>query len=228
MRDLGIVVEVKKALEHVQAAVESLKELGDLSESHYIDAPPLMASKGLTLEHVRSFADAAAKFWQAAPWRHFDDEVLWEIRPVPRTKGMRFCQVLGGGGMEFGFGFMSSVADFERMQTGDPFDLESSRPSGTIWSMTYESLVSAPEPDAMLWIEERLPLASPKALPLPMGVTEAGRVLRPDREQLRLMEALLRGFAEVKRAQLEDNAPVLNFRVPTLDCEMVLTLTKCD
>jgi len=225
MRDLGIVVEVKEHLSQIQTVIESLEEAMEDFEERYVVAPPLIRAKGVTLEQIRSFAQAAAEFWNAEPWRHFEDEVLWEIEPKPKTRGLRCCIVMGGGEMEYGLGFLSSPMDMFGMKMRDALGDEPVRPRGTVWSMTYESLVTMPQTDAFLFLNEQLPMAHPEALPVPMGVTEAGRVMRPNREQLVLMEALLRGFAGINRKAVRGKKPVLTFRVPTFDGEMELTLT---
>jgi len=68
--------------------------------------------------------------------------------------------------------------------------------------VTFDSEEGVPEADLDLWKREGLPLAGADAYPVPFGVTEAGKIMRPHPDQLTLMEAMLRIFASATEAEM--------------------------
>lgn len=223
LSSLGVTVEVKSSLPRVMEFVNGLAYALENATDEPVKLPALHRVKGMTAEHVRSFAEAAAEFWKAAPWRHFGGEVFWDIAPTPKTRAMRTCFVMGGGGEEFGIGFLSSAVEAQAMAIRSALGTEPVRPRGTVWSVTFDAIDVAPLPDLEYWDQHDLPIAAEDGFPLPVGFTESGRVKRPTPVQLQLMEALLRGFASISAADADRDE--LKFNVTTADGPMSLTLT---
>jgi hypothetical protein len=199
MRDLGVAVEVTDELPHVRRFTETMRRHCQEREQAGMDAPALARVRGMTVERIRAFADAGCAFYEAAPWTLLEGDVAWEITPRPRTPALRSCVVMGGGGQEFGLAFLRSPLDLYGIHLRALVGVADARPHGTNWSVLFAKLHLAPAEDAVLWMEERLPIAPEDRLPVPVGVTEMGHVLRPAPDQLRLMEALLRLFASMTR-----------------------------
>ena len=223
LAELGIEIEERAQLPEVQAfvggMVEAIRKIDEVGE---LDAPPLLR-KGITVERIHAFAEAAALFSTAAPWKHFDHEVVWTITPQPKTRPLRHCLVMGGGGEEFGLAFLPSALEIFHMEQRAIFG-EPVRPRGTLWSVTFDHFAQAPLKDQELWERERLPLASPGAFPIPVGFTESGRAVRPRADQLALMEMLLRAFASLTAADARED--LLTFLTHNFDGDATLILER--
>ncbi len=212
--ELGIHLEVKTELPMVQEFTNTIATIAESSDSP-IPAGSILKGRGVTIDHVRSFAEAAAAFYLARPWERIHSETLWFIRPQPKTRALRTCAVLGMGGMEFGLGFFASSNAQSRACMGE-------LPRGTVWSMTYEPFERAPILDQELWCKEQLTLAAEDAFPIPIGYTETGRFSRPRADQLALMDALLRGFSAFPEDHGDYDELVLDTGTP----EGELTLSR--
>lgn len=222
LQSLGVEIEVKPELPMLNAFVQCMTE--DLSQmkGSPLSAPPLLKGKDMSVDRIRAFAEAAALFWDAAPWKHFDGEAAWTIKPKPKTRALSACLVMGGGGEEFGLAFLPSATEAYGMQMRSMLDTAPARPRGTLWSVTFEHVTIAPIADQNLWEHEQLPLAHEDAFPIPVGFTESDRVMRPRADQLALMESLLRGFATITRDDTAEDE--LTFRTTNFDGEVTLTL----
>lgn len=213
LRELGIRVELKTQTPRASAVLELLGEamLGG-PDAGPIDAPALMRAKGMTVERVAAFAEAAAAFWRAAPWELSGAEILWRIGPAPKTKGLTHVTVLGAAGQEYGLGFLAGIHEFIGMaEADDPGELFGTL-RRTLWSVGFEERESIPEADVLLWDEHSLAVAADDegvgVYPMAMGVSAKGKVVRPTAADLTVMEGVLRACAgmteeDIERAELE-------------------------
>ena len=201
MRGIGVVVEIKAELPVLEDFASFLNEqasgLMDEAGALQSAAPGIMRTKGMTVERVRAFADAASIFFKAQPWIRFPDEVLWRVEPKPRTRALSHFTIMGGAGEQFGLGFLSSPMDMMRMMfQDDPEAFMQSRRT-TMWSVTFDVIDYLPEQDADLWERESLPVAAENAYPLASGITPSGKLRRPTPEQLNYLESVLRAAAQL-------------------------------
>ncbi|MCA9285299.1 MAG: hypothetical protein KDA22_08805 [Phycisphaerales bacterium] len=217
MTALGITVERAPELPIVQAMLENMHEhVARTARAPRV--PALARVKGMTLPRIRAFAEAAARFYDAAPWEHYPDEILWEIHPVPTTRAMRHCIVTGVLGEQFGLAFVPSRETHAEMAFGPGRRLLS-----TLWSVMLDEHEVLPDQDVRLWYSEQLPLFDAPLIPFPIGFTKSGRILRPSPDQLTLMEGLLRGFATIgAKAASSDR---IAFKVRTFDGPQEFVLT---
>ena len=207
LTELGVIVEIKDdfelASEFFAGLAAQMMGLNDIGGAPLIGASALMSVKGMTVERIAAFADAARSFWNAAPWRLFKGEVVWRIEPSPKTRPLKHCTVMGGGGEEFGLAFLADPMQMMAMAAADdPADYFANS-VGTHWSVMFDPTEDAPRADVHFWQEHALPLAEPDAFPIPMGVTHTHRVQRPTPANLTLMEGLLRAFAPLTRAEIK-------------------------
>jgi hypothetical protein len=227
MRDLGVEVEVKAELPNLEDVARFLNEQASGFIEEEDDAPPprmpaMMGKKGMTVERVRAFADAASIFFEAEPWTRFSAEVLWRVEPKPKTRALSHFTILGGGGEEFGLGFLTSPLDLMRMMfRNDPEAMARSQWS-TMWSVTFEEIDGLPEKDAALWRRESLPVAAEDAYPIPLGVTPSGNFRRPTLEQMNDLEGVLRAAAQLTPDHIREDS--VAFTVHTHDGERTLRL----
>lgn len=205
LTSLGIEVEFKETFaltrEFMAGLLDHIKEEMPPDERLPFTTPGIMRAKGMTIERVRAFAHAARMFWKAAPWRHFEGEVLWSIEPRPKLKPLRHVVVMGGAGEEPGLGFLSGPEQLLAMLEADDPEAYFAKAGETHWSVGYGPREEIPLSDVFLWMKERLVVAAEDAYPFPHGITRTGRISRPNPESLTLMEGLLRLFAETPKRE---------------------------
>lgn len=228
----GVIVEIKNdvdlAADFFFGFASQMTGVGGSGVSPLNGVTPLIRTKGMTVPRIAAFADAARMFWNAAPWRHLEGEILWRIEPAPKTRPLRHCTVMGGGGKEVGLAFLADPMQMMAMAAADdPSDYWNTA-DGIHWSVTFDSTEDAPRADLLFWQEHGLPLAEPDAFPIPLGVTHTHRVHRPSPENLTLMESLLRAFAPLDRVEIKAGRftrEVVTFNGPrTITLEAVMKM----
>jgi tetratricopeptide (TPR) repeat protein len=190
----GVEVVVRESLPALDEAIESLmnfKGIGGTPE------PGLLDQKGMTLEHVMAFADAAKAFYQARPWRNLIDDDLIAIESPEGPPGTAFCQVLGAGGRTFGFGFVPSRKAHEELHQYGRL------PRGGVWSLTFGEIDSIPFEDGEMWERHRLALAGPQAYPTFLRFNKSKDEEFPTPQQLVWAEGLLRAMTATTEDELD-------------------------
>jgi len=185
---------------HLAELAGFLSHLADHLNDGAPDIPGPLAGKGVTVEAVRAFADAAAGFYRAAPWRFLCDEDLLRVEAPVMDKRMRWCVVMGNAEKTFGVGFFDTPDSFRIMcEAEDPERLFKLG----LWMLTYGPRHELPFPDEDLWHDHDLPAASDDAFPIMIRVTADGQIQRPDLKQLTALEGLLRVLSRTTEAQFE-------------------------
>ena len=162
--------------------------------------PDALDARGVTVERMRTFADAAREFYTAAPWQHLSDQDLIHVETPAVAGGLRFVSLLGAARVTFGLGFFQSPDEFEALQeTTDPMALLA---AGGKWSVTFGPLDQLPFGDADLWQDHGLLVAGPTAYPLAIwfGPDE---LRRPNARELADLEAILRAIARSTEAEID-------------------------
>ncbi len=158
----------------------------------------LRADPQITPERLRSFAEAARLFFDAAPWKHFGPGELVKVMNK-MEKGFKYFNVMGGGGQEFGLSFFPSPQAFRKLfNAEDPNQLMLKMP---LWGVTFDSGDMLPEEDLQAWKRLKLPRAKNKLYPLPVRLNK-GNWERPNAAQLKVMEDMLRAMAVVRANQV--------------------------
>jgi len=226
MRELGITVEVTDALPTLQEfesfLVAQSANFMDSLEPAPSPAPSILRKKGMTVDRLRAFAEAASVFFEAQPWTRFPDEVLWRVDPRPKTRALSHFTIMGGAGEQFGIGFLASPTDMMRMMYQDDPETFLTSTRQTMWSIMFDDISTLPEREAELWERESLPVARQDAYPLAMGFTPAGRLRRPSPAQLDYMEAVLRAAAQLAPEHAHEDSVAKTVR--THDGERTLHL----
>ncbi|MGE5242991.1 MAG: DUF6930 domain-containing protein [Betaproteobacteria bacterium] len=188
-----------RQIEALPAVAEALRSLEAAAGSGERPAG-LLEGAGVTVDQVRAFADAAATFYRAAPWRHLTNEDLIVVKAPRIPKGMRHVSVLGHGGEEFGIAFFDSRAAFERIYSrADAF-----LPARAV-GVTYGPLHDLPFADVDAWEELGLPVADPHAYPLAADLAP-NTMRRFDTTELRTSEAVLRALADTTEDELDSGS----------------------
>ena len=181
------------------AAVRSVLAAMEEDENDGAPSPGALAGRGVTVERMRSFAGAARRFWDAAPWRHLTDEDLVHVEAPVTAPGLGHCTVLGGAGHMFGLGFFDSADDFEAFQEAADAPPALDRPR---WSVLFGPMTDMPFADVDLWEEHDLPVAAGDAYPLALQFNDEG-VRRPDARTLAYLEGLLTALAGTTEDEID-------------------------
>jgi tetratricopeptide (TPR) repeat protein len=195
--DLELAVSVRPDLPEVDRVLREAQRSMDDDDP---DLPDALDARGVTVERMRAFADAAREFYAAAPWQHLSDQDLIHVEAPAVAGGLRYVSVLGAARVTFGLGFFQSPDEFEAVQeTTDPMALLTARGK---WSVTFGPLDQLPFGDADLWQDHGLIVASPAAYPLAIwfGPDE---LRRPDAGELADLEAILRAIARSTEAEID-------------------------
>lgn len=166
------------------------------------DVPGPLEGRGVSIEHMRRFADAAAAFYRAAPWQHLTDADLVRIEKPRCPEGMKYAIVLGAGRSVYGLGFYRSSAHYVQFRRG------AHEGSGVLdreglWQVSFDPISEIPPKDADLWEQQELPVACDQAYPVVVRYDPAGELARPTSKRLAFVEGLLRAFAATTEAEID-------------------------
>jgi tetratricopeptide (TPR) repeat protein len=168
------------------------------------DAPPIpdaLEAPGVTVERMREFADAARKFYEAAPWQHLSDEDLVHVEAPGVGVGLEYFTVLGAAGEAFGLGFFRNRQEFDAVHEGaDPAELVSRAGK---WTVLYGAIDEMPFGDADLWRRADLAVAGPSAYPVAMWYGPGGQLRRPRADELASLTAILQALAHTTEAEID-------------------------
>ena len=214
---LAILDTAVALVDELPAVRDALRNLEEQSTGERL--PGLLESPGMSVDRVRAFADAATAFFVARPWDHLTNEDLLIVESGRAPRNMRHVSVLGQGGQQFGLAFFDSRAAFERLLEGVGDGRSASRAHG----VTFGAIDELPFADADAWQDHALPVAGPRAYPLPADLKRDGSMRRPDARGLTHAEALLRALAETTEDELD--AGTWQKRVHTFDGPIELTFS---
>jgi tetratricopeptide (TPR) repeat protein len=196
LTEADIEIEIRDNLPHFDAMLAETAE----HFSQRKPPPDALEGKGVTVESMRAFAEAAAGFYQARPWEYLSSEDLIEIEAPATAPGLRFATVLGAGGDALGLGFYKSRSEFERL-LDNPGPEWLSR--GRHWSVLYGPVMEMPFGDVDLWETHNLPVADEEAYPVALCYSAKGKDRRPDVGTLAFFEGLLRALAQATETQVD-------------------------
>jgi len=197
LKEAGVRVERVGKLEIMRKALAELAK----GLSGKPEPPDLFSERGITIKHVRSFAEGAERFFKARPWEELQDTDLIQIEHPSAPAGFQFVSVMGNGGQTFGLGFFESLKQFEKMKSASTPGRYFAR-NGT-WSVLFGEIAELPLADADLWEEHALPVAGANAYPHAMWFGPKKEMRRPDARQLTFIDGLLRALAASTAEQLD-------------------------
>ncbi|MCG3125586.1 MAG: hypothetical protein CHACPFDD_00411 [Phycisphaerae bacterium] len=231
VRQAEVAGELRPILADIGVEVVEMPELQALDDArqgmtkHFMngrDDPAALLVHGVTVTHLRGFAEAAKEFHEAAPWRHLSDEDLIEVvSPLPGA-GLELSTVMGAAGRQFGLAFFDSRQLYNRMfEVDDPGPDIAKR---GVWSFTFEPMVDLPIGDADAWEDHGLAVASDDAYPFLARLGPGTKVSRPTPKQWVFVEGLLRALARSTEPEMDCGR--WSKTVPTIsgEAEYILTL----
>lgn len=198
----GIGIEVR-LVDRLAALEPALRSLFDYMSTQAVEPPSLLAARGMTVERVRSFADAAADFFRAAPWRYLTDSDLIRVEAPKPPKGMGLLVVLGAGRSTFGLVAYPSLAAYCRfLRIGTQGESAESRLGG-LTQVLFDELADLPASDAELWQQHELPVAGTRAYPLAIKYLSKGDLGRPSPKELEFLAGALRALATTSEEEID-------------------------
>lgn len=196
LAEAGITVEQRKKLfTFDQMIADMAEEVG----GHPL-VPNALDVKGVTVESMWAFADAASQYYQAKPWQHLGDKDLIEVESPFVDASLRYLTVLGAGGTTFGLGFFDSVSQFESL-----FEQKNHASLATDqhWSVFFGPITELPFGDADLWEDYGLPVAEKNAYPTAICWEPKLKQRRPGPDVLAFLEGLMRVLAETTEDEMD-------------------------
>jgi tetratricopeptide (TPR) repeat protein len=211
--DPDVAVDVVPSLPDVHAMLRSFAE----RQQADLAVPTLLSGAGVTLDDVRRFAEAAARFWRAEPWQYLtnDDRLTVEMPRLDRR--LRYATVMGNAGLQYGLAFHTT-----------PDDLAGASPvfdgRRTYWSVTFCPAHDIPVGDLALWEEHQLPVADDRAYPLIMGHGAGDSLTVPPAAMLRQATWLLAALADSSEADIDSGRWTKRARVGDSHAAVTLAL----
>jgi uncharacterized protein DUF6930/tetratricopeptide repeat protein len=216
---LGIPIDVVVELPAVGAFVRAMADA-----TADTPVPAALEAPGVTPARLAAFADAAKRFFDAAPWRHLDDGDLIRIEAPKAGRGLSLLCVMGSAGEEFGLGFFSSVAQYRAILDEAP--IETILEHGGEWAIYFSPGWETAFGDLDAWETLRLPLASDRAYPTAIRLDVSRDPQRPDAGRLAYFEGVLRVLADTTEAEMDTGR--WSRRVPTAEGEQTYVFTLPD
>jgi tetratricopeptide (TPR) repeat protein len=161
----------------------------------------MLEGTGVTADQLRGFADAAAAFFRAEPWRHLTNEDLIVVNTPQVPKGMRHVCVLGNAGQQFGLAFFESRQEFERI-----YSRAGSVLPRRAFGVTYGPIDDLPFADVDAWDDLSLAVVNPLAYPLAADLADDGTMRRLTAAELAVAEALLQALAQTTEDELDSGS----------------------
>ena len=201
----GLLAEANIRVEHRSRLlmVERCKEVmaRGVSEKGKPIPPGYLRGKGVTVERVRAFAEAARLYFEAAPWRLLSREDLIEVESPRAEADFRFVAILSGGEYRDGFGFYRSREHY--WSTRGSVEEQMKFLAGGVWSLLFQNITMLPFDDADLWEDNALPVAGEWAYPVVFHFETPTRLRRPSAETLAFFEGLMRTLAQTTEAEMD-------------------------
>jgi tetratricopeptide (TPR) repeat protein len=222
LEEIGVALVPAEELDQLDGAFESLGE-------HLAgEAPPgLLETEGVTPEQAAAVFDAAAEFYQQAPWRDLGYEATIQVTSEQVPGGPWYAVVFGQSGMAFGIALYDDLASLQQLQRGTASDEENARASRAL-SLTYGEPWDIPVADLEASERHGWKVAGPNAYPS-IFRKEVGMVMRPPLpDELRLMEACLRAIPGFVHEHAGDPSATEDRAVSTAAGEVTVHLAWVD
>jgi hypothetical protein len=219
LEEVGVRLEFAAELEALDAVSDRLaQEMGGAQQPGLLDAP------GMTPEQVGSFFEAAAFYYQQAPWRRVGYESAIKVECGSYQGGPWYAVVMGQSGMVIGLALYDNRKTLEKLFAGQMSDEENARETvATAISFGEEAELALADVEAIR--QHGWKVARSDAYPL-VYRKERGMTMRPPLpRELELLEACLRAVPPfVQHRPASDPTPETT-TVRVASGERKLTLT---
>jgi hypothetical protein len=203
LKDKGLETEVFAA-GFPDEFYEIIRQLEGHLRGNEPEIPAMLDAPKVTVELLKGVFEAAAEFYQAAPWIRLSNEQVIAVRH-PNEPNYQYALVMGQGGVEYG---LVRYADWSEVQSqsmhgDDPLRGWQDR---TWNSITYDTADHLPFADLDAIEQHNFEIASEEAYPVGVVIEGKGGVRRPTRQEWEWYEAALRVIPVVVREHLRSDS----------------------
>ncbi len=162
--------------------------------------PGPLTGEGVTVERLRSFALAAARFYSSSCVRQLTNEDLIRIEAPEAGETLRYASISSQGSEGTGLWLFEDDDDFECLLEGE---IEELLEEGYgFWILAFDQPWTAPPEDVEVWERHGLAWVDGTRCPNACFAT-AESIQRPDARQLAFLEGLLAALAVTEEADLD-------------------------
>jgi hypothetical protein len=225
--ELGTRLAAEKVPVVVRPELQGLRDDLERRRSHFFrhQPPSLLSMPGVTVERLAAFARAAARFAEAAPWRHLDSHDLVVLQAPDLPPELQCVRLLGppAPGVLFEPDEPADedpeeedeVDDFDGLEDDEEQDWEDAEDREEedfrlseegLWSMHLHPPREAPSADVEDWVAHDLPFADAAACPVALRGRSGEVPERPDALLLSWFEAVLTALASTTEEEMDRGA----------------------
>lgn len=206
MNEVASTVQAAGVSTKFRPQTELLQEIVAELEEHMREGRPeipgLLTQPGVNTRLVSSVFEAAADFYDAAPWVHLKNEDVLAIRVLPE-KDPYYVIVMGYGGVEYGLALYKTWEAVKRQFLSESMNTEQIDPSG-MHSFLFDEITLVPFDDLDAIHKYGWKVADKQAYPAPMTYLPNEQVRRPNRDELLSYEAALRAIPIFVKEHLQE------------------------
>lgn len=181
---LEVRCEYRRRLPATERALHEMERLVTRREP----VPGLLKNPGVTPHLVGGLFQAAAFYYEQAPWRWLSDSHPLEVRYPPDGRP-RYAVVMGYTGEAYGLAVYDSPHDLELLYSGIAWE----QVVGLMgwFSLMFDPATLVPFDDLDDMERYSWPIAGELAYPIPVKMTRQGDFVRPGKSELLWLEAAL-------------------------------------
>ncbi len=179
---------------------------------------------GVTIGHLRAFAEAADIFYQAEPWRHLESSDIIEVAAPRPAANVRFACILNALG-ECGLGLARERALLEASESDGEKAL-ARLANDSLWSVTFHEPWEVPIAEHDAWLDHGFATDLEGRIPAAVQYGPKRRVRRASPKMLAFFEGLFRALAITTEDELD--AGEWRCVVETSEGELELALSLPD
>lgn len=159
------------------------------------------AIPGVTIEHLRAFAEAADIFFQAEPWRQLESSDIIEVAAPRPAANVRFACVMNAHG-QCGLGLAGERAMLETSES-DGERAVARLADDAVWSVTFHKPWEVPVAEHDAWLDHGLATDLEGRIPAAVQYGPKRRVRRASPKMLAFFEGLFRALATATEDELD-------------------------
>jgi tetratricopeptide (TPR) repeat protein len=204
MQSLRLALNAVEVQVKFRPQTELLNDLVKTLEQHMREDEPeilgLLSIRGIKPNEIAAMFEAAAQFYQAAPWVSLTNDDVLAVRVLPQTEPW-YVTVMGHGGVEYGLALYKTWEDVELSYLPKDRPHEWVPPTGAN-SFLFNPAAYIPNDDLDAIQKYGWQVVDYKTIPSPMIFIPPDRVERPTRDEILWFEAVLRAIPVFKKEHL--------------------------
>jgi tetratricopeptide (TPR) repeat protein len=203
--------------------VENLQK--ELSEHLVGKLPPgLLDMPGITPEQVGRFFEAAAGFFQQAPWKRVGYEAAIRVECAKFKSGPWYAVLMGQSGLTLGLALYQDLRILRKLWAGALSDEQNARQT-VATTVTFGEECDIPVADLEAVQRHGWKVARPDAYPEVFHKERGLSMRRPLAWELELLEACLQAIPDFVSRRLQDDPTREDVTVPVASGELKVSLS---